>query len=156
MSLFLIIVSCNKHSELIVKNLTGKEVNIFHSNKEKIILITNQYVCHDCIINLDDYIAKKYNLKNYDYILLTIDSQDIPSRRIALETYKNDYTPDIQNVFFTREDSIIQQKLNIPHKLFNQYTPYLVYVDLNKKPHYFGYKDIFEKYGKVKEGFAIN
>lgn len=150
-----LILSCSNQDELMVKDLADNEVNILESKKDKIIIISNNLVCHDCVMRLNDYIAKNYNLSKYDYYLLFEDSHGTPGRRIALETYKNEYTPDIKKMFFTAEDSIVQKRLSITKKMFQQSTPYIVYIHLNKKPIYFSYQNIFDSNSCIKESFSI-
>lgn len=155
-SLLFIMLACTKKDELIVKDFKGKEFNLLESKKEKIIIITNNKICHSCIIDLDNYLANTYNLKKLDCFVLTKDLRDTPSRRVTFETYKNEYTPDIHKVFFTKEDPKIQKMLHIPKKLFIQSTPYIIYIAQNKKPHYFSRHEIFDANGFVKESFRIN
>ncbi|MEI6091887.1 MAG: hypothetical protein WCR42_15635 [bacterium] len=154
-SFLFIMLACTKKDELIVKDFKDNEFNLLESKKEKIIIITNNLICHSCIIDLDNYLANNYNLRKYDYILLTKDLKDTPSRRLTFETYKNEYTPDIHKVFFTKEDPKVKKKLHIPKKIFAQSTPYIIYIGKNKKPHYFSRHEIFDADGFVKESFSI-
>jgi hypothetical protein len=151
----LIIVSCGEKEKIIVKDLTDNDVNLLESNNEKIILVSNGMVCHLCVMNLNDFLAKKYHLKKYDYYLLYEDPKTIPARRWTVETYKNDYTPEIKKILFCSEDSNIQKSLNIQENMFKQLTPYVIYIDKEKKPVYFAFESIFNKDGKVKKSFKI-
>jgi hypothetical protein len=153
--LLFVVFACTKEEKLIVKDFKDNDFNILESKKEKIIIITNERVCHDCIMNLDSYISNNYNLKKFGYYLLTQDMKNTPFRRISFETYKNIYTPNIQKILFTEENPNIQKSLHIPKNLFKQSTPYVIYIDKYKKAHYYSHKVIFDARGYIDESFRL-
>lgn len=156
-STLFLILSCSKHDKLMVKDLADNDVDMLKSKKEMIIIVSNGMVCHDCVINLNEFIKNKYNLTKYDYYLLYEDPKTIPGRRWAVETYKNDYTRGIQKIFFTLGDTNIQNRLNITENMFKQLTPYLIYIGPDKQPKYFSFETIFnqDRSGTVRKSFRI-
>ncbi|MEI6091885.1 MAG: hypothetical protein WCR42_15625 [bacterium] len=155
--LIIAVLSCNEKEELLVKDIPGNDVNILESKKEKIIVISNGLVCHDCVINLDEYIAKNYNIANYEYDILYEDPKTIPGRRWTADNYKNEFTRNVQKIYFCSEDENIQQMLNIPDNLFKQLTPYVIYIGKDNKPIYKSFEVIFnnDRSGTVKKSFRI-
>ncbi len=154
-SLIFIILSCNAKDELKVKNIAGKEIDILETKKPKIIVISCGEVCHDCVKNLDEYIAENYKLDNFAYSVLYKDPGTIMARRWTKETYLNDYAPNMQNIYFCAESPKTQEILNIPDDLFKQLTPYIVYIGTDNKPIYKSFEVIFNRDGSVKKSFKI-
>jgi hypothetical protein len=150
-------VSCNEKDELLVKDIAGNDVNLLASKKDKIIMISCGMVCHDCVRNLDAFLAEHYKLSDYDYSILYEDPNAIPARRATWETYKNGDTRNIQRMTFCAEDSTIMEKLAIPENLFIQLTPYLIYIGKDNKPIYKSFEEIFnnDRSGTVKKSFKI-
>ncbi len=155
MPFFFIILSCNLQDEIIVRDYRDNQFNLLESKREKIIIVTSFMVCHSCIIDLNDFIDSLYNLSDYDYYILAEDMKNIPGRRIIYETYKNDYTPKVNNILFAGEDAFIRKRLNIPGKLFKQPTPYIIHIDKNQKPTYFSSDSIFDSRGSVNSSFRL-
>jgi len=155
--LLFVFVSCNEKDELLVKNIVGDDVNLLASNKEKIIVISCGMVCHDCVRNLDAFLAENYKLSDYDYCVLYEDPKGIPARRVTWENYKSTDTRNLQRMAFCSEDSTIMEKLNIPENLFIQLTPYLIYIGKDNKPIYKSFEEIFnnDRSGTVRKTFKI-
>jgi hypothetical protein len=150
-------VACNEKEELLVKDTAGNDVNLLESKKEKIIVVSNGMVCHDCVMNLDEFLAEHYKLSDFDYSILYEDPKTIPARRVTTETYKNEFTRNVQKLVFCDEDSTIMEKLDIPENIFKQLTPYLIYIGKDNKPMYKSFEEIFnnDRSGTVKKSFKI-
>jgi hypothetical protein len=151
------VVSCNENEELLVKDIAGNDVNLFKSKKEKIIVVSCGGVCHDCVINLDEFLAKNYKLSDYDYSIIYQDPMTVPGRRVRADEYKYEYARNAQRMTFCSEDSTVMEKLNIPDNLFKQSTPYLIYIGKDNKPVYKSFDVIFhnDRSGTVRKTFKI-
>ncbi len=144
-----------ERGRIIVKDLGSKDYDILESKKEIVIIISNGMACHECLINLNKYFAVNFDLSFYSYNLVYEDNNSIPERRLVKELYLKEFVPNIQNIYFMSESLIIQKRLNINNKIFHQSTPYVVYIDSNKKALYFSYELIFNIDGTVKKSFKI-
>jgi hypothetical protein len=151
----ILLTACVKEDKLIVKDLKNTDINIKELKKPKIIIFLNNFACHDCLMNLDAFISSNYILDNYNYNIIYEDSKIISDRRITQELYLKYFTLGVQNIYFLSENSIDQKKLNITCKIFQQLTPYVVFIDSNNKAVYYSYKKIFNDDGTVKSSFKI-